>query len=109
MSVPVALAALQAESSRFDTCPLLVTVSTVGPPHVASVFVTFESEQVSMRVGRRTRANADGHPAVTLVWPAGVGADYCLIVDAVAREGPTDLLVVEPISAVLHRVVGGSP
>jgi hypothetical protein len=104
MSIPVDLAALQDQISQFGSSALLVTTSTEGPPHVASVVVTFEAGDLSMRVGRRTLANASGHPAVALVWPAGTGGDYCLIVDATTRDEPADVLVVRPTSAVLHRL-----
>ncbi len=104
MSIAVDLAELPAHVSRFGSSALLVTTSTEGPPHISSVLVTFEGDDLAMRAGRRTRANAAEHPAVTLVWPAGPGGGYCLIVDAAAREGPAETLLVRPTSAVLHRL-----
>ena len=108
MSIPVDLGALGAEISKFDAGALLVTTSADGPPHVSSVLVTFDGDELEMGVGRKTRANAAAHPPVTLVWPAGAGADYCLIVDATARAGPDERLLARPTSAVLHRLASVS-
>jgi hypothetical protein len=104
VSITVDLAELHAEVSRFGASAFLVTTSTGGSPHVSSVLVTFERDNLAMGVGHRTRANATEHPAVTLVWPAGVNGDYCLIVDAAAQLPPAETLLVRPTSAVLHRL-----
>ena len=106
MSIPVDLAELQAEVSRFGARALLVTTSPAGPPHVSSVLVTFDGEHLAMRGGRTTRLNASEHPAVTIVWVSAVEADYCLIVDAIAREETDEILRARPTSAVLHRLAG---
>jgi hypothetical protein len=67
--------------------------------------VTFDGEDLVMRVGRTTQLNASEHPAVTLVWVAGGDAEFCLIVDGVARAADETLLA-HPASAVLHRLGG---
>ena len=108
MSIPVELADLHAEISRIGPSALLVTASGDGPPHVASVVVTFAGEHLAMSVGRKTRANASEHPAVTLVWPIAADGDYCLIVDAAAEMQPAESFVVRPTSAVLHRLAPAS-
>ena len=108
MSIPVELAALRDHVLRCGSGALLVTTATGGAPHVASVVVSFDGSALAMRVGNTTRANAAEHPAVALVWAAGPTEGHCLIVDAVARATPTPshTLVVEPTSAVLHRLAG---
>jgi hypothetical protein len=103
VSVSVDLADLQAELSRFGPNAFLVSTASEGPPHVCSVFVLREADCLAMRIGRRTRANVEKHPAVSLLWPPGSG-DYCLIVDGDAQAGPSDALLVTPTSAVLHRL-----
>jgi hypothetical protein len=106
VSIPVDLAALEAEVSAFGRSALLITTSTDSHPHVASLLVRFEHDELVMNVGRRTLANAARHPAVTLVWPAPPDGGYCLIVDGAARSASpsAETLLVRPTSAVLHRL-----
>jgi hypothetical protein len=106
VSIPVDLAALADQISRCGSSALLVTTSTTGPPHIASVIVTLDGECLVMRAGKKTHANAAEHPAVALVWTAGLDDGYCLIVDAIAQQElvPAETLVVEPTAAVLHRL-----
>lgn len=104
MSIPVDLAALHAQVTRFGPVALLVTTSNDGPPHVSSVLVTFAGDNLTMGAGRTTRANVVDRPAVVLVWSAAIDPDYCLIVDAAVDEPPGENLVVRPTSAVLHRL-----
>ena len=60
-----------------------------------------------MGAGRRTRANASERPAVTLVWPDATDG-HCLIVDGTACDITEETFVVQPVSAVLHRLAGVS-
>jgi hypothetical protein len=112
VSIPVDLAAVRAQITRFGPSAILVTTSAVGPPHVSSVVVTIDGDNLVMGAGRRTRANVVEHPAVALVWAAPIDPDYCLIVDAVVdatiNERPGDNLVVRPTSAVLHRLANAA-
>lgn len=104
MSIPVDLAALRAQITRFGPGAILVTTSDGGPPHVASVVVTFAGENLEMGAGRTTRVNVARHPAVALVWSGPIDPDYCLIVDATVDEPPGESLAVRPTAAVLHRL-----
>jgi hypothetical protein len=104
VSIPVDLAALQDQISRIGSSAFLVTTATDGPPHISSVLVTFEGDDLAMPVGRQTRANAIAHGSVALVWSAEVEGGYCLIVDAATHDTSTETLVVRPTSAVLHRL-----
>jgi len=103
VSISVDLAELPAEISRFGSSAFLVTTSSDGPPHISSVFVILEADCLAIRIGRRTHRNVEEHPAVSLVWPNGIG-DYCLIVDGDAHRRPPATLIVTPTSAVLHRL-----
>jgi hypothetical protein len=104
VSIPVELADLPAQVARFGSRALLVTNSIDGPPHVASVVVTLEQRDLSMRAGTKTRANVNANPAVTIVWTAGSEADHCLVVDGTALGASAETLIVSPTSAVLHRL-----
>jgi hypothetical protein len=106
MSIPVDVAALRAEIERFGARALLVTTSPDGHPHVTSAAVGLEGGELTMGAGRTTRANVAAHDVVTVVWPTGPDASYCLIVDGSARVREPETLVVRPSSAVLHRLVG---
>jgi hypothetical protein len=104
VSIRVDLTALAAEVARFGPSALLITTSTAGPPHVSSVLVTIDGEDLVMPGGRTTRLNASEHPAVTLVWASDADSDYCLVVDALAQAEPEETLRAQPTSAVLHRL-----
>lgn len=108
MSIPVDLASLSKDIERVGAGALLITAPADGPPHVASVLVTCEGEDLLMGAGRRTHANAKERPAVTLVWPTAAEAGYCLIVDGTASDGGEETFVVHPTSAVMHRLAGAS-
>jgi hypothetical protein len=106
MSIPVDVASLGAQIARFGPRAFVVTTSAGGPPHIASVLVTLEADNLVMRVGRTTRVNATGHPAVTLLWTTPNDDEHCLIVDGTALDGPMDNFLVAPAAAVLHRLAG---
>jgi hypothetical protein len=108
VSIPVDLDALRAQVSRFGSHALLVTTSPSGPPHVSSVIVGFDGDNLAMGAGRKTRANVAEHPEVALVWSNEVDKDYCLIVDAVTESVVVETLMVRPTTAVLHRVATAS-
>jgi hypothetical protein len=103
VSIPVDLADLPARISQLGAGALLVTNSPDGPPHVASVVVAYESGNITVGAGRRTRANAVANPAMTLVWPA-VDGEHCLIVDGRALDATREPLLMVPTAAVLHRL-----
>ena len=107
VSVSVELGELDAHIARFGPRALLVTTAGEGPPRVTSVLVTVDGPHLAVRVGKRTRANANDHPDVALVWPVTDGR-HCLIVDGAAvgegKVGEGETLLVLPVSAVLHRL-----
>ncbi len=106
MSVGVDLAELGVQIERFGTRVFLVTSAVDGPPRVASVLVALKGDDLVMHAGRRTLANVEARPAVSLVWSSPHEHEHCLIVDGTAQRAAGEHLVVSPTSAVLHRLAG---
>ncbi len=104
MSVAVDLATLHEQIERFGARALLASTAADGPPHVSSVLVTVEVGVLIMGAGRKSRANAAAHPAVSVVWTHANEHEYCLIVDGLAAENDAGAFVVTPTSAILHRL-----
>jgi hypothetical protein len=96
---------------RFGPLATLVTVTDAGAPHVGTVAVAIASDQLTMRVGARTRENVLARPAVTLAW-LHPERDYQLIIDgagsvdgALGSDGLYECAVsVE--RGILHRLAG---
>ncbi len=65
---------------RFGPLATLVTVTDEGVPHVGTVTVGVATDQLTMRVGARTRENVLARPALTLAW-LHPERDYQLIID----------------------------
>jgi hypothetical protein len=107
VSVTVALDALRERVAEFGSVAFLLTVSDDRRPHVVSVAIAWDGDDLIAGAGRTTTANASRQPAVSLLWsPIGPG-DYGLIVDGVAvveaRNGEAALRIT-PGRAVLHRL-----
>ena len=103
MSISVELSELPVHISRVGSRAFLITNSTDGPPHVASVSVSCENNKLTMGAGRKSCANAATNPAVTLVWPE-VDDKHCLIVDGEVLDDAAEPFTVQPTSAILHRL-----
>lgn len=104
MSKPVDLGALQAEVEARGSAAYLITI---GPdrPHVVSAQVAWDGDHLVAGAGRSTAANIDRQPAVTVLWAAAPGDEYCLLVDGTAVvEG--DRVLVRPDKAMQHRQAG---
>ena len=108
MSIPVELHALERALGGLGPEALLITVTENSTPHVVSVIVTYVDGTLVMGGGRRTRANVEAHPRVTLVWPLLHDDAYRLIVDGVASATPDEQVEVVPTDAVFHRVADAS-
>jgi hypothetical protein len=107
VSVPVALAELRDQSAEFGAIAYLLTVSGDGRPHVVSVKVAWENDELVAGAGRTTSANVAKQPTVSMLWPAPPQGDYSLIVDGAAEAQERDeasVVVIRPTRAVLHRV-----
>ena len=102
MSVRVELSDVAAQIERFGAAAFLLTVGDDGRPHPASVGVTVHHGALRTPAGRRTRANAEARPDVTLLW-AGPLDGFALLVDGRASfDGET--ITVSPTSAILHKL-----
>jgi hypothetical protein len=106
MSVPVDLAALRGAIADQGPVTYLVTVNEDGTAHIVTVVLHYEDDQPVVGAGRRTAANIERNPEVTLLWPPGPDPAYSLIVDATVTSVADDEATLEPHSAVLHRVAG---
>ncbi|TAM50797.1 MAG: hypothetical protein EPN72_10360 [Nevskiaceae bacterium] len=102
MSIQVELSELAGAMAKYPFAYLLTT-SDQGPPHALAVVPQVDGALLRViRAGRRTLANAQAHPQVSLVWPPASVDHYSLIVDGRAEaEGET--LRIQPTRAVLHR------
>lgn len=109
MSVPVDLADLAEQIKAFGPVAYLVTTGEDARPHVVSVAVEWDGDDLAAGAGNRTSTNAEAHPAVSLLWPGAPGADYSLIVDGQGRvDRAQERIFVRPSRAVLHRVAGAN-
>jgi hypothetical protein len=108
VSVPVALDELERRLDAFGSHPFLVTTSADRRAHVVSVSAPFDGSRFAVPAGRTSRANAATKDAVTLLW-SGAGGPYALIVDGTAEvDADTEILMVTPTRAVLHRLADAS-
>jgi hypothetical protein len=109
MSVPVTLAALQAEIDRQGPVAYFLSVGPDGRPHSVQLRVAWaDSGHLVVHPGNSSAANAEARPLVSLLWPPTEPGGYSLIVDgtvvAVSGTGNGDNSVsVQPTKAVLHR------
>ena len=109
MSIAVALEQLRDEVARRGDAAFVVTTGDDGP-HVVSVRVAWDGDDLVAGAGNRTAANVGARPAVSLLWPSTFD-DYSLIVDGTAAAADGTLRVA-PVRAVLHRsaaAVGDGP
>lgn len=108
MSVRVELEALWERIAEHGERAYLVTVTDEGTPHVVSVVVGRVDDRLAVGAGRRTRANLETRPSLTLLWPPAADPAYSLLVDGsfVADLDGGERIAIEPTAAVLHRVAG---
>lgn len=114
MSVPVALDALRQKVADHGAVAFLLTVAGDGRPHVVSVQVAWDGDDLVAPAGRSTAGNAAARPDVSLLWgPATADAHYSLIVDGQAAvragDGGGGSVVITPTRAVLHRLALPDP
>lgn len=101
--MPVDLGDLRGRVTEHGPVAFLVTVGDDGAPHVVSASVALDGDVLRAGCGRTTGANAQRSPSVTVLWPAPLGAEHCLLVDGTASVGDGEIAVT-PVRAVLHRV-----
>ena len=106
MSIPVLLEKLRAACEERGPGAYVLTVSDDGRPHAVHAAVRWEGTILAAEVGRRSGANAQARPGVSLLFPVRSQGDYSLIVDGIAVIETTEsgqCLRVTPTKAVLHR------
>lgn len=110
VSVPVGLDQLREAVEGFDRDPYLLTVDPDGRPRSVAVSVAWRKHDLVTTLGARTLRNVGERPLVSLVWPPTSPDGFTLIVDAHVEDHDnpdgSELLVVRPTSAVLHRPAG---
>ena len=85
----------------------VMTAGADGRVHVVSAAPRCDRDGIHVTAGRTTRAHLAANAAVTLLWPRTEDGRYALIVDGAARgDLDGDELVIEPSSAILHRLPG---
>jgi hypothetical protein len=108
MSISVDLGELRAEIAKFASDPFLLTVSDDARPHCVSASISWDGDDLVLRVGKTTAANATARPAVSMLWAPGVRGEFGLIVDGTvvsvtaAPEGGNHVHF-RPSHGVLHR------
>jgi len=108
MSVKVDLDELAGHVAAYGLAYLL-TVTDDHRAHAVAVRPVVTADAVTVDgLGRRTLANVDARPDVSLVWPPTEDGGYTLIVDgrATATDGGASIA---PSHAVLHRPADHAP
>jgi Pyridoxamine 5'-phosphate oxidase len=106
VSVRVELDEVREQVSACRSCAYLLTVTDDGRPHAVSLQVRWEGDELVGGAGRRTAANAERSPEVSLLWPLSGREGYALIVDGRAEvrvDGDESRVAVKPNGAVLHK------
>lgn len=106
MSVKVELDEVRDQVAACRSHAYLLTVTDDGRPHAVSLQVAWQGDELVGGAGRRTAANAERSPDVSLLWPVAGRDGYALIVDGTAEvrvDGDQATVAVKPTGAVLHR------
>ena len=110
MSIKVELDELRQQVDACGSYAFLLTVTEDGRPHAVSLRVEWEGDELVGGAGRRTAANAERSPEVSLLWPLAGRDGYALIVDGRAEvrvDGDAAKVAVKPTGAVLHKTPEG--
>jgi len=105
MSVQVELDEVRDQVAACRSCAYLLTVTDDGRPHAVSLEVEWQDDELVGGAGRRTVANVERSPEVSLLWPTSGREGYALFVNGTAQvrvDGDETVVVVKPTGAVLH-------
>jgi hypothetical protein len=105
VSIAVSLDQLRHEVARRGDAAFVVTTGDDGP-HVVSVRIGWDADELVAGAGNRTTANLAARPVASLLWPSSFD-DYSLIVDGTASAVDGSLRIT-PVRAVLHRSAAAS-
>jgi hypothetical protein len=106
MSILVEFEKLRAEAAPFGSAPYLLSTSDDGRPHAVLVTAAWSGDEIVVKAGARSTANAATRPLVSLLWIPFESGGYSLIVDGEARttgSGADSRVLVRPTRGVLHR------
>ena len=112
MSIQVNLDDVREQVEACGPYAYLLTVTGDGRPHAVSLRTEWLGDDLVVRPGQRTTANAQRSPDVSLLWPVSGREGFALFVNGRAEvrtdgDGAT-AVVVKPTSAVLHKTPEGA-
>lgn len=109
MSIAVGLDELRARIDEFTADAYLLTTSDDGRAHSVAVAVAWVGDEIVISAGGTSRRNARARHLVALLWPPNSKGEFSLIVDAdvVRVDDDTEVVVLAPTRAVLHRPAPG--
>ena len=102
MSISVQLNELGSQMERYGMSAYLLTVNENITTHIANQTFSIVNSKLECPLSRSAERNVALHPKVSILWPAYEIDGYSMIVDGYCSRSK-DLLIIEPISAVLHR------
>lgn len=108
VSISVGLDELREAIASFASDPYVLTVSDDAVPHCVAAAIEWDGDDLVMRVGKTTVANATARPSVSMLWAPGARGEFSLIVDGTitgaepATNGGSHVRF-RPTHAVLHR------
>ena len=111
MSIRVDLDEVREQVAACRSCAYLLTVTEDGRPHAVSLLPEWQGDELIVRAGARTSANAERGPEVSLLWPVSGRDGFALFVNGRAEvriDGDSATVAVKPTSAVLHKTPEGA-
>jgi Pyridoxamine 5'-phosphate oxidase len=111
MSIRVDLDEVREQVAACRSCAYLLTVTEDGRPHAVSLVPEWRGDELVVRPGPRTSANAERGPEVSLLWPVSGRDGFALFVNGRAEvriDGDSATVAVKPTSAVLHKTPEGA-
>lgn len=102
MSISVQVNELGSQIEKYGMSAYLLTINENSTTHVANQTFSIVNSKLECPLSRSAERNIRLHPKVSILWPAYEVDGYSMIVDGYCSRSQ-DLLIIEPISAVLHR------
>ncbi|MFQ3316463.1 MAG: hypothetical protein ACI91U_001976 [Candidatus Poriferisodalaceae bacterium] len=102
MSISVQLDELGSQMERYGMSAYLLTVNENITTHIANQTFSIVNSKLECPLSRSAERNVALHPKVSILWPAYEIDGYSMIVDGYCSRSQ-NLLIIEPVSAVLHR------
>jgi Pyridoxamine 5'-phosphate oxidase len=111
MSIKVDLDEVREQVAACRSCAYLLTVTDDGRPHAVSLRPEWQGDELIVRAGKRTSANAERSPEVSLLWPVSGRDGFALFVNGRAEvriDGDSATVAIKPTDAVLHKTPEGA-